>query len=279
MNLESNKRKLVELAREYAFIRKNSNYTHGTDHSNETPRQQEISWEVAQMLKKPGLWSVAVKMYFNKGSGYATTYKIQIDTTVNDIEDLVAEGMMGVKENFYRYGLKKKIVAGITTYAEKKAVAAVQNYMMQWGIDGMKRYALKSTYGGLSTYDQRRSKKTAKQLIKVRYHGRKDPISGEEKNPEEVLAALLPFDLDEQAQETINLTSQKELWEIVTELFKHLSDREVQILFRRNGIGGKKEKLEEIGLDYGITRERVRQIQAAAMKKIRNEVARLNLEY
>jgi len=52
-------------------------------------------------------------------------------------------------------------------------------------------------------------------------------------------------------------------------LLKILDERSSEILKRRVGIFGKKESLESIGKDFGITRERVRQIENNALKKIR----------
>lgn len=59
--------------------------------------------------------------------------------------------------------------------------------------------------------------------------------------------------------------------EIVTALFRELGSREQDILRRRFGLHGKDgETLEEIGRSYNVTRERVRQIENAAVKNIKN---------
>lgn len=58
--------------------------------------------------------------------------------------------------------------------------------------------------------------------------------------------------------------------ELVVELLKSLSQKESDILSRRFGLGGKKrETLEQIGKYYDITRERIRQIETATVKKVR----------
>ena len=47
-----------------------------------------------------------------------------------------------------------------------------------------------------------------------------------------------------------------------------LSEKEKSIIMRRIGFDGNKETLQEIGMRYGITRERVRQIEDVGIKKI-----------
>jgi RNA polymerase primary sigma factor len=47
-----------------------------------------------------------------------------------------------------------------------------------------------------------------------------------------------------------------------------LNERERDIICRRFGIDGDEQTLEEIGQSYGVTRERIRQIEAKAMKKL-----------
>jgi len=58
--------------------------------------------------------------------------------------------------------------------------------------------------------------------------------------------------------------------EIVNSLFSDLLERERDILSRRFGLaGGKSETLEKIGSLHNLTRERVRQIESASIKKIK----------
>lgn len=62
---------------------------------------------------------------------------------------------------------------------------------------------------------------------------------------------------------------------LMNELLSDLNEREMNILRRRYGLDGEQEKtLEEIGLDYGLTRERIRQIENAALKKLRKRMAK-----
>jgi hypothetical protein len=60
---------------------------------------------------------------------------------------------------------------------------------------------------------------------------------------------------------------------ICKDLISDLKDREKEVILRRFGLEGrKKETLQSIGNSFGITRERVRQIEDAALKKIRSKI-------
>jgi len=57
--------------------------------------------------------------------------------------------------------------------------------------------------------------------------------------------------------------------EVLNVLFKRLSNKEAEVLVRRFGLQGKKrETLEDIGNSFQVTRERIRQIESAAVKKL-----------
>src|SRR5271165_7327565 len=62
---------------------------------------------------------------------------------------------------------------------------------------------------------------------------------------------------------------------LVSELLEVLDDRERKIILMRFGLeGGKPEILEEIGKKFGVTRERIRQLQNIALAKLRRALAR-----
>jgi RNA polymerase primary sigma factor len=66
-------------------------------------------------------------------------------------------------------------------------------------------------------------------------------------------------------------TEASALAEIVGEALDGLSPREQRILRLRFGIGGAVDcTLEEIGKEFGVTRERIRQIEAKALEKLRH---------
>jgi RNA polymerase primary sigma factor len=63
---------------------------------------------------------------------------------------------------------------------------------------------------------------------------------------------------------------------MLREVMKDLDPREVTILRYRFGLDGDDEKtLEEVGRKFGLTRERIRQIQEIALKKLRKKIEKL----
>ena len=63
--------------------------------------------------------------------------------------------------------------------------------------------------------------------------------------------------------------------EMLRELVRRLDERALAVINRRFGLDGGPEKtLEEIGETFGVTRERIRQIEASALRKLRKLVER-----
>ncbi|MGD0086958.1 MAG: sigma-70 family RNA polymerase sigma factor, partial [Verrucomicrobiota bacterium] len=63
---------------------------------------------------------------------------------------------------------------------------------------------------------------------------------------------------------------------MLQDMVKHLDPREATILRYRFGLdGGSERTLEEVGEKFGVTRERVRQIQNLALKKLRRMIEKL----
>ena len=61
----------------------------------------------------------------------------------------------------------------------------------------------------------------------------------------------------------------------LSELLKVLDDREREIIFKRFGLdGGNPKTLEEVRKKFGVTRERIRQLQNIALAKLRRALAK-----
>ncbi len=80
---------------------------------------------------------------------------------------------------------------------------------------------------------------------------------------------------DEDAQTPFELLRDKNLRDEVSELLEVLDDRERKIIFQRFGLdGGNPKTLEEVGKKFGVTRERIRQLQNIALVKLRRALAK-----
>src|SRR3981081_3603136 len=79
---------------------------------------------------------------------------------------------------------------------------------------------------------------------------------------------------DEDAQTPFELLRDKNLRDEVSELLEVLDDRDRKIIFQRFGLdGGKPKTLEEVGKKFGVTRERIRQLQNIALAKLRRALS------
>ncbi len=73
--------------------------------------------------------------------------------------------------------------------------------------------------------------------------------------------------------------SKQLLKENIEEVLHTLSDREAKVLKMRFGLGGYKQMtLEEVGREFGVTRERIRQIEAKALRKLKHPSRRKKLQ-
>src|SRR6516162_3197830 len=80
---------------------------------------------------------------------------------------------------------------------------------------------------------------------------------------------------DEYAQTPFELLRDKNLRNEVGGLLEVLDDREKKIVFQRFGLdGGKPKTLEEVGKRFGLTRERIRQLQNIALSKLRRALSK-----
>ena len=92
-------------------------------------------------------------------------------------------------------------------------------------------------------------------------------------------STLGDFISDDRQQSPYDATSQQMLRENVEEVLEALSDREAKVLKMRFGLAGNKMMtLEEVGKQFGVTRERIRQIEAKALRKLKHPSRRKKLQ-
>ena len=98
-----------------------------------------------------------------------------------------------------------------------------------------------------------------------------EPMSLETPVGNEENSFLGDFIKDESAPAPVDAATQQLLREQVAEILEELNERERQVLEMRFGLlDGRNRTLEEVGNEFGVTRERIRQIEAKALRKLRH---------
>ncbi len=98
-----------------------------------------------------------------------------------------------------------------------------------------------------------------------------EPISLETPVGEEDDSHLGDFIPDTEASEPVDAASYMMLREQLANVLKTLTPREEKVLCMRYGLhDGKMHTLEEVGEEFEVTRERIRQIEAKALRKLRH---------
>lgn len=99
----------------------------------------------------------------------------------------------------------------------------------------------------------------------------KEPISLEAHVGEEEDSSLGDFISDTNTLTPHEYMMQEMVKKTLDEVLETLTDREEKVLRLRYGLfDGKNHTLEEVGREFGVTRERIRQIEAKALRKLKN---------
>ena len=106
-----------------------------------------------------------------------------------------------------------------------------------------------------------------REIIKIS----QEPVSLEMPIGEEEDSNLGDFIEDHKAPAPSDAASRQMLKEQMDDVLSSLSEREKDVLIMRFGLeDGRTRTLEEVGRQFGVTRERIRQIEAKALRKLRH---------
>ena len=98
-----------------------------------------------------------------------------------------------------------------------------------------------------------------------------EPVSLETPVGEEDDSSLGDFVHDADTPNPLDFTINEKYKEEINNVLKTLTEREEQVLRLRYGlVDGKQHTLEEVGKVFGVTRERIRQIESKALRRLRH---------
>jgi RNA polymerase primary sigma factor len=108
----------------------------------------------------------------------------------------------------------------------------------------------------------------------------RDPVSLDMPIGDDEDTHLRDFIADQNAMNPDDHAARKSLEMTLRDVLETLGDRESRVIKMRFGIDEQKEyTLEEIGLHFDVTRERIRQIEAKALRRLRHPSRSVMLEH
>jgi len=136
----------------------------------------------------------------------------------------------------------------------------------------------KELYAGEKKFSEAEKIKKTKYVMKIKQDiASLDATIGHDNDDED--SVLGNFVEDEGAVRPEDSAANQLLKEQIREVLETLSDREKKILKMRFGLaGGRSHTLEEVGLEFDVTRERIRQIESKAIAKLRKNKDVKNLQ-
>jgi RNA polymerase primary sigma factor len=140
-------------------------------------------------------------------------------------------------------------------------------------ITGDEKATIKSVLkeNGVLPFGLQKRWETVSQKVKNILKSAEEPISLEKPVGDEDSSLLGDFLEDEEAVEPMDAAAREMLREQVQSVLGALTERERQVLELRFGlIDGKDHTLEEVSNYFNVTRERIRQIEAKALRKLRH---------
>ena len=201
--------------------------------------------------------------------------------------DLIQDGAMGLQfaaerydvdlgfkfSTYAAYWIKQQITKSITDNSRNIRIPSnVINEMAQLNKskkEFIEEYGREPTFQELSEMTNMDSDKLLDVLEIQQGTISLDKILPEDDNDNTIMD-LIP---DNNVQDPVEYSRQEERKEAILDVLNSLDDREKDIIIKRFGLdNGVQKTLDQVGDMVGLTRERVRQIEINAIKKLRNPI-------
>lgn len=112
---------------------------------------------------------------------------------------------------------------------------------------------------------------TTEDKIRSYFKIMQEPLSMDIRVGDDEDSSLKDFIKDDNSESPLHKSWKKNLIETLDEVLDSLSEKEADVLRLRFGLeDGESKTLEEVGFMFGVTRERIRQIEAKALRKLRH---------
>ena len=154
-----------------------------------------------------------------------------------------------------------------------KVIRVNRQLLQELGHDPAPEETAKAMHSGATPWEKLDEKEKNDKIQKIREILKiaQEPVSLETPIGEEEDSHLGDFIPDEDASEPAEAASYTLLKEQLIDVLDTLTPREEKVLKLRFGLeDGRTRTLEEVGQEFNVTRERIRQIEAKALRKLRH---------